>query len=115
MQLLQWDIHGNQIPSAIAGPYLPGSGVVRENPSVRIDALEYQERMKDINGRRARFTDPDPEYFARLRDELARGPKGMCDSLEYAPLDEDEKRIAALKAKIIELREGNNDTVPRIA
>jgi hypothetical protein len=56
--------------------------------------------MKDINGRRrAQFTQADHEYYARLRDELARGPKGMCDPLEYAPLDENERRILELKEK----------------
>ena len=71
--------------------------------------------MKDIRGRkRAGLTDDDHQYFARLREELARGPKGMCDALEYAPLDEDEKRIETLKGKIRELREGSDDTIPRI-
>jgi hypothetical protein len=56
--------------------------------------------VKDINGRRrAEFSDDDYEYFARLRDELARGPKGMCDALEYAPLDDIEKRIEEAKQR----------------
>ena len=56
--------------------------------------------MKDIRGRkRAEFTDDDYQYFARLREELARGPKGMCDLIEYAPLDEQEKLVEELKGQ----------------
>jgi hypothetical protein len=58
--------------------------------------------MKDINGRRrAEFTQEDHEYFARLRDDLARGPKGMCDPIEYAPPDEIEQAIAAKRELLI--------------
>jgi hypothetical protein len=56
--------------------------------------------VKDIRGRkRAEFTDDDYQYFARLREELARGPKGMCDVLEYAPLDDTEKLVEELKGQ----------------
>ena len=58
--------------------------------------------MKDLNGRRrAEFTQADREYFARLREDLVRGPKGMCDPIEYAPLNDEEKRI---EKEILELR-----------
>jgi hypothetical protein len=56
--------------------------------------------VKDIRGRkRAEFTDDDYQYFARLREELAKGPKGMCDLLEYAPLDETEQAVEMLKGQ----------------
>lgn len=39
------------------------------------------------------------EYYNRLRAELARGPFGMCDVLEYAPLDEQEKLVEEMKGQ----------------
>lgn len=46
------------------------------------------------------FSDEDHEYFTRLRNELARGPKGMCDALEYAPLDPVERIIEETRQRL---------------
>jgi hypothetical protein len=67
--------------------------------------------MKDIRRGRAEFTQADHEYFARLRQELAKGPFGMCDALEYAPLDEYEKRIEAALAEKRERKRPEYGTV----
>jgi hypothetical protein len=89
---------------------------VREDKDIRSDAFECEKRVKDIRGRkRAELTDEDHEYFARLRQELARGPKGMCDPLEYAPLDSTEQVIEELRqnlrAKIDKITGRGNATV----